>query len=185
DAPGLLATEAEEQLSPSEEGLALFEQGHYAEAIAKLKGCSQLEQTPGISALVARACANSGKLGEARDWAEKAISADKLNAALHYLRATILQEQGDFEEAVAAFRRALYLEPDFVLAYFALGNHASRQGTSKEAGKHFTNAMALLAAYQSDALLPHSDGLAAGRLRALMESTQLALQRKCIERRQS
>jgi len=101
-APGLLAAEAEELLTPLEEGLALFEQGYYGEAVAKLKDCSELEQTPGISALVARACANSGKLAEARQWAEKAISEDKLNAALHYLRATILQEQGDIEEAVAA-----------------------------------------------------------------------------------
>ncbi len=56
-APGLLAAEAEELLPPLEEGLALFEQGYYAEAVAKLKGCSELAQTPGISALVARACA--------------------------------------------------------------------------------------------------------------------------------
>jgi len=33
--------------------------------------------------------------------------------------------------------------------------------------------MILLAAYAPDALLPHSDGLAAGRLRALIESTNL------------
>ena len=174
-APGLLAAEAEEPRTPLQEGLALFEQGYYAEAVAKLKDCSQLEQTPAISALVARACANSGALSEARQWAEKAISADKLNAALHYLRATILQEQGDIEEAIAAFKRALYLEPDFVLPHFALGNNASRQGNSKETAKHFNTALTLLAAYQSDALLPHSDGLAAGRLRALIESTQLAL----------
>jgi len=155
--------------------LALFEEGHYAEAVTKLKGCSQVEKTPELSALVARAFANSGKLAEAREWAEEAILADKLNAALHYLRATILQEQGDTEEAVAAFKRALYLEPDFVLVHFALGNHASRKGKSKEAGKHFKNAMALLAPYRPDALLPHSDGLVAGRLRALIESTQLVL----------
>src|SRR5258706_10859034 len=177
-APALLAADAEELLTPLEQGLALFEQGHYAEAVAKLKGCSDVAQTPGISGLVARACANSGKLAEARQWAEKAISEDKLNAASHYLLATVLQEQGDIEEAVAILKRALYLEPDFVLVHFALGNHAWRQGNLKEAGKHFNTAITLLAAYQSDALLPHSDGLAAGRLRAMIESTQLALQVK-------
>ena|SRR5882724_5688583 len=179
--PAPLAAEGpppNKQRTPLEEALALFEQGHYAEAVTKLEGCSQFERTPGISALVARACANSGKLAEAREWAEKAISSDKLNAALHYLRATILQEQGEIEESVAAFKRALYLEPDFVLAHFALGNHASRKGNSKEADKHFTNAMNLLAPYQPDTLLPHSDGLVAGRLRALIESTHLASRAK-------
>jgi len=63
---------------------------------------------------------------------EKAIAADKLDAGLHYLLATILQEQGAIEQAVAAFKRSLYLDQNFVLAHFALGNHALRQGNPKK-----------------------------------------------------
>jgi chemotaxis protein methyltransferase CheR len=159
------------------EGLALFEQGNYGEAVRKLKaGCRQLHPPPDISVLLARACANSGELAEAREWAAKAISADKLNPALHYLLAVILQEQGAAEDGVASLQRALYLDPHFVLAHYALGNHKLQQRKFKAAGKHFTNALALLAGYQRDAVLPHSDGLAAGRLRELIESTKLVEQ---------
>jgi len=155
----------------SEEALALFERGHYAELVQRLKTSSaRLQAAPETLALLARACANLGELAEARQWVEKAIAADKLNAALHYLRANILQEQGASEEAVASLKRALYLEPDFVLAHFALGNHALRQGKVHEADKHFANALALLAVYQPEAVLPCSDGLAAGRLRHFIES---------------
>lgn len=159
------------------EGLALLEQGNYSEAVRKLKaGCTPAHPAPGMSTVLARACANSGELAEACQWAEKAVSADKLNPALHYLRAVILQEQGAAEEAVASLHRALYLDPEFVLAHYALGNHKLRQRKFKEAGKHFTNALVLLAGYQRDAVLPHSDGLAAGRLREIIESTKYAKQ---------
>ncbi len=167
----------EPALTASEEALALFERGHYAEVVQRLKTSSaRLQAMPETLALLARACANLGELAEARQWVEKAIAADKLNAALHYLRANILQEQGASEEAVGSLKRALYLDPDFVLAHYALGNHALRQGKFNEADKHFANALALLAAYQPEAVLPCSDGLAAGRLRHLIESAM------CVEK---
>ena len=128
------------------------------------------------SALLARTCANLGELTEAREWAEKAIAADKLDARLHYLRAIILQEQGATEEAVASLKRALYLDPDFVLAYFTLGNLALRHRRFKEADKQFTNALILLKRYQNDEMLPLSDGLAAGRLKEMIQST-MAMER--------
>ncbi|MGE0680209.1 MAG: CheR family methyltransferase [Candidatus Binatia bacterium] len=122
------------------------------------------------SALLARRCANLGNLSEARQWAEKAIDADKLDAGLHYLHAMILQEQGVREEATVSLKRALYLDPDFVLAYFALGNLALQHRRVKEALKQFTTALSLLQRYRDDEALPLSDGLAAGRLRAMIQS---------------
>jgi chemotaxis protein methyltransferase CheR len=68
-------------------------------------------------------------------------------------------------------KRAIYLEPDFVLAHFALANHALRERHFTKTSKHFTNALALLARFQPEAVLPNSDGLAAGRLKELIEST--------------
>jgi len=160
--------------------MALLEQGNYAQAVRKLKeDRAQLEAAeaaPEMSSLLARACANSGNLAEARHWVEKAIAQDKIDPAWHYLRAIIVQEQGAFEEADVSLKRAIYLDPNFVLGHFALGNQMLRRGKATQADKHFRNALAALAGYPADALVPHSDGLAAGRLRELIESIRFTRQ---------
>ena len=43
-------------------------------------------------------------------------------------RGTIFEEQGALGEAAATFRRTLYLDPDFLLAHFALGNSGPQAG---------------------------------------------------------
>ena len=123
---------------------------------------------------MARDCANQGRLDEALAWCEKAIAADKLNPAQHYLMATILQEQGKHDNAIQSLMRALYLDPDFVLAHFALGNLHQAQGRYRQAQRHFENAQLLLRRHAPDEILPESDGLTAGRMAeiitALLES---------------
>jgi chemotaxis protein methyltransferase CheR len=153
-----------------EEALVLFERGDYAEATKRLQDEFALVQSAESLTLLARICANLGELAEARSWLEKAISKDKLNTGLHYLRAVILQEQGATEEGAFALKRTLYLDPNFVLAHFALGNLALRQKNFKEADKHFTNVLGLLVDYQPNDVLPQSDGLAAGRLKEMVMS---------------
>ena len=125
----------------------------------------------------ARACADEGRLAEAVEWGEQAIAADKLNPAHYYLLAAICQEQGQSETAERALRRALYLEPDFVLAHFALGNLCLSGGRQREARRHFGNALTLLRACPADALLPESDGLSASRLVEIIASVQASLPR--------
>ena len=119
---------------------------------------------PRSFALPARALANEGRLAEALGWCDRWIAADKVDPAAHYLRAVVLMEQGEFTEAGAALRRALFLEPGFVLAHFTLGNLARRDGRSAEASRHFANTRRLLALYQAGDLLPEGEGLSAGRL---------------------
>jgi chemotaxis protein methyltransferase CheR len=123
----------------------------------------------------ARDSANRGRLDEAVEWCHRAIAADKLNPAHHYLLATIQQEQGQDEAAAQSLARALYLDPDFVLAHFALGNLRRAQGRRHEARRHFGNALALLRAHPPGEILPESEGLTAGRLGEIIESTQVSL----------
>ena len=122
--------------------------------------------TPAILAL-----ANQGELGEALSACEQALTVDKLNPGLHYLGAIILQELNQVDTAMAALRRALYLDPNFVLAHFTLGNLSMRQGNTMAARKSFTNVLSLLSAYDSDDLLPEADGLTTGRLREIVRAT--------------
>lgn len=120
----------------------------------------------------ARDLANQGRLEEAAEQCQVMISADKLNPALYYLLATIRQEQGQIEVAEQSLARALYLDSGFVLAYFALGNLHRSQGKQREARKHFDNALDLLRAIPADQILPESEGLTAGRLGEIIESTK-------------
>ncbi len=149
----------------------LYEQGNYQEAEARLReSLPSGPEAPQAMALLAQIYANMGRLTEAGPWGEKAVAADKTNPAYHYLLATILGEQGKAEDAVAALNRALYLAPDFTVAYFLLGNLARRQGKMREAGKYFRNALVLLERQGRDDIVPGSGGLAAGRMIEIIRS---------------
>lgn len=120
--------------------------------------------------LMVRMLANRGDLTQARLWCEKAVASDKLNPEIHYLLATILQEQGQMEEAVLALKKTLYLDQDFVLAHFALGNLFRQQAKRKAAEKHFDIVLRLLNSYSQDDVLAEPDGMTAGRLRETVQS---------------
>ena len=160
--------EAEEQ--PYEEALMLYEKGRYAEVVDKIGSLASLDHDTKAKTLLARAYANQGILTEALDWCEKAIATDNLNAGCHYLRATILQECGQVEEATKSLKRALYLDQDFVLAHFGLGNLNKLQGKFRESEKSFENALILVKRFRKDEILPDSEGVTAGRLSEIITS---------------
>lgn len=114
--------------------------------------------------VAAQALANEGRLDEALMLCERAIDGNRYDSSCHYLRATILYEQGRVTEAVQAFHRSLSLKPDFVLAHFALGNVARKQRRHKEAGKYYKAVLHLLKEYPPEDVVPHSEGLTVGRL---------------------
>lgn len=112
----------------------------------------------------ARAFANQGKLDEALAWCERWIGTAPLDSAARYVRAVVLQELGDYQRARLSLNQAVYLNPEFVLAHFTLGNLARAGGESGEARKHFMNALTLVRRSSPDEPLPESDGLSARRL---------------------
>lgn len=114
--------------------------------------------------VLARRCADEGRLHEALAWCNAAIASDKMNPAHHYLHAAIQLEQGHYEAALQSLRRVLYLEPGFVLAHFTLGNLLQAQHNYREAWLSFNNAALLLQGLPPDEVLPHADGMTAGRL---------------------
>jgi len=161
-----------------DEALALFRQGLYKDAEEKISalfdGCAKDGNMPVLgkaAVLMTQIFANRGALVRALEWSEKAIAADRLNAELYCLHATILQEQGEAALAISALKKALYLDPRFVMAHFALGMLTIRGGQAKEAGRHFSNALSLLDACQAVDPVPGSEGLTAGRLSEIIAST--------------
>jgi chemotaxis protein methyltransferase CheR len=130
----------------------------------------------------ARSYANLGKLAEATNWCEKAIAANKLNPAARYLLATINQELGQNTTAIQLLRQTLYLDPDFVLAHFALANLCMSQHRAREAARHFDNALALLSLRPQDESLPESNGLTAGRLTDIITAARSSILLESRER---
>jgi chemotaxis protein methyltransferase CheR len=160
------------QTSPFAEATALYEQGRYAETAEKLLSWLQDHQDKSKAiCLLARALANLGRLKESLEWCEQAIHTDRLNPGLHYLHATILEEQGLMDKAMMSMKRVLYLDQNFALAHFALGNIALRLEKITDSRKHFENALSLLNAYRREDILLESDGMTAGRLVEIIETT--------------
>ncbi len=148
---------------------SLYLQGLYSEVTDTLlagfaKYPVERHLSPAVFSLMARALANQGRLDDALIWCDRWIAADKLGIAGHYLHGMVLLEQGKFDLAQSSLQRAVYLQPDFVLAHFSLGNLAHARSKLDEAGKHFANALRLLKNHQPADVLPESEGLTAGRL---------------------
>ncbi len=151
--------------------MSLYREGRYTEAEKKIRSSLESGGKRGEEfALLARIFANRGRLTEALEWCEKAIDADRCNPGFYFLSATVLQEIGRMEESEALLRKALYLDPVFALAHFALGNLAQRREKGKESRKHFSNALSLLKGIERDSVLPESEGITAGRLAEIAES---------------
>ncbi len=118
-----------------------------------------------------RALANAGQLEEALVLCEDTLATEKLNAVLHYMRATILQELHRDEQAAASLQRTLYLEPDFVLAHFSLANLAIQHGEHRKAKRCLENLLRILERYEQDAIVAESEGLTAGRFKEMVRAT--------------
>jgi len=136
-------------------------------APAETQRTSPAGRTPerdGLSLLV-RALANEGRLADALEWCDRWIATYKLDAVAYYLRAIVLMESGQPDDARRSLQHAVYLESDFVLAHFALGNLARSRDRHDEASRHFGNTLRILEGVQPETVLPESDGLTAGRLK--------------------
>ena len=163
---------AEKQIIPHndtyERNLKLYKEGDYEAVINNLQNS---DRTLNKQVLLIKSYANMGKLSEASSICEKAIVGEKLNPMLHYLYATILQEGNKYNEAIASLKRAIYLNPDFILSYFSLGNIYQRLGDFNKSKKYYKNTLSILDKYEQDDILPESEGISAGRFREIINST--------------
>jgi len=118
-----------------------------------------------------RLLANKGSLDEALLLCNDGIESDKLSIGFYLLRASIYQELGKVVEAISSLKQAIYLDPNFIMGYFALGNLSISQGNSTNAKRYFNNVLELLNTCANDAILPESDGLSVKHLREIIHNT--------------
>lgn len=120
---------------------------------------------------IARALANGGRLEEALIASETGIESDKINPAGYHLCANILFELGRLAQARMHLKHAIYLDPDFALAHFLSGIIAVKEGKRDEAQRCFSVLRRILKKLSHDTVLPESDGITAGRLAQILDST--------------
>jgi chemotaxis protein methyltransferase CheR len=115
-----------------------------------------------------RSLADQGHLTEALSVCNSVIASDKLIPGLYFLKASILQEQNKCREAIKSLKQAIYIDPDYIMGHFTLGNLFIRQGIVKEANRYFTNALELLNVISDDEILKESEGLSPAYLRRII-----------------
>lgn len=156
-----------------ERTLAFYRAGRYEEAAqSAMRIPAGAEQAEAL-ALAARSFANIGRFDPARDCCEAALALDRLSAPNHYLLSIILEQQGDGEGAARSLRNALYIDHDFLLGWFALGNLCRRRGELREAEQSFANALRLLQRRDPHEVLYEAEGMTAGRLMQLISDIAL------------
>lgn len=147
----------------------LYQSGKYAEAIDLLLEVPANHDSVSEEAflLLVRAYANVGNLDAAMDWSERLIGYEPINARWYYLRATIQQELGENGSALISLRQAIFLEPEYVLAHFALGNILQQSGSQQQAKRCFQRVIDLLESVNQSSEIQDSDGLMAGQLKTI------------------
>jgi tetratricopeptide (TPR) repeat protein len=126
------------------------------------------EEAPADKIFAIRLLANLGHLAEALSLCNEAIASYKLSSGLYFLRASILQELDQSSEAIASLKKAIYIDPDYVMGHFALGNLYNRQGNDRNAKRHFNNVLDLLNKCSNDDILPESEGLSVKYIREII-----------------
>jgi len=156
-----------------EDALAAYQKGMYLESELILKEIiNDKKQCLPVTTLLAKVNANLGRLEEALRLSHEALQIDKLDPMLHYLQATILAELGDQPASIAALKKTIYLDPDFVLAHFYLGNVNLQLRQASHARRYFQNALAILSKRAPEEILSVSEGITAGRLKEIIETIQ-------------
>jgi chemotaxis protein methyltransferase CheR len=151
------------------EVLALYQAGCYQQAADSVRNALDAGPQPADTlALGARAFANIGRFAEAREFCQQALAADRLSAANHYLLSIILEQLGDLSAAAASLKNVLFIDHDYLLAYFALGNLSRQAGDDRESERNFATALRLLEQRDPREVLPEAEGMTAGSLAQLI-----------------
>ncbi|MBY6263518.1 protein-glutamate O-methyltransferase CheR [Azospirillum sp. 412522] len=96
------------------------------------------------------------------------VEASRLDPAAHYQLGLVEEELG-VGDPVAAFKRALYLDPRFVLADYHLALAYWRRGRLVPAQRHFRNAREALESRSDDEAVTEGGGLTVQELRGMLD----------------
>lgn len=154
---------------------AEFDSGNYA---ASLELFEKLIADKNLAADKIESCyfylikslANTGKIHRAIDLCKTEKERFKLNPTFYLLFANLLQEENNFSEAVVMLQKAIFLNMEYLAAYFSLANVYRRMNKTELSRKQLSVLNSLLAKLNDNMLVDDSDGLTAGRLKNIVNS---------------
>lgn len=94
--------------------------------------------------LLARSYANSGKHELAIFYCNQSIRINMFSAKPYFLKAHIMEEQGQLQEAKELLKKSIYLEPDFIPAYLELGSLFAKENNHEKSSKLRATGLELL-----------------------------------------
>lgn len=103
--------------------------------------------------------ANQGRYDEARQWCARAIRYDDLYPAAYLLRGLILDMEGQLERALVEYQKVLWLDREFVMAYYFSAKINSRLGQVDQQLRALRNAIRLLEKQTGGGVIPFSGGV--------------------------
>lgn len=109
--------------------------------------------------------ADAGDLEGARRSCQAALALHPTDAALHFYDGVIARARGEADAAERAFRKAIYLKGDFILAYYQLGLLLLDEGRRGAGRRALAAASRIALGLPDDALLDEGDGMTARHLR--------------------
>ncbi|MDD2798454.1 MAG: protein-glutamate O-methyltransferase CheR [Bacteroidales bacterium] len=150
---------------------AHFNNGNYDLCIESCISYIDTEQlTVEIFTLLIKSLANSGKLKEGNKIIQKIFTSHSATVEMYYIYASFLKEQNEALEAENLLKKAIYLNHEHILSHLMLGELHLKRDNITMAVKHYDTSIQLLNKYSDDEIVPDSDGLTAGGIKALAEN---------------
>jgi len=119
-------------------------------------------------ARAAREAGDAGDYAAARDWCRQAIALQPTAAEPYYLLGLTLAGDSKSRPAIDAFRKAIYLEREFALAYYGLGMELLAVGDVAAGDRAFQSLRQLLRTLPPHQPLRGADGMTAEDLHDLI-----------------
>jgi chemotaxis protein methyltransferase CheR len=146
----------------------LFQKGQYLKCI---ESCLQMIKIVKVDnelfALLVKSYANSGLLRVGEEIISNIISKNPATAEMYYIYASFLKEQNQLDEAEMMLKKAIYLNHNHIMSYLMLGELFFKSNKRYLAIKHCETVIGLLTNYDENDIVPESDGLRVGGIKAL------------------
>ncbi len=120
--------------------------------------------------------ANQGRWHEAEVLCERMLKRDPLLVRAHYLLAQIREHQADFDGALAAYRRTIYLDRTFVMGTIGMGHIWRQKGRIADAQRCYRNALAQLTQLPATARPAGAEHISAAELIEVVKQLQSILE---------
>lgn len=151
------------------EAQKLFDINEYQKAIEKLYNYLKIEPfDTEAKVLMLKALVNLGEIDKAKSLAAQYINLHSTHTPLYQLFASIEMECGNDKLAEQLLRKALYIDNEFIMAHFLMGNLMRKSGNAAAATKHFDQVRRLIQTFPENDILPGFEGISVKQVNELI-----------------